>query len=107
MHQTLQVAYVYAVVTPRALLVVAGLLQYLLLPSPISQIARKSFIDENAFQPGQVACSVWYGAALLRSTQVNTYFGWNEVAMADEIAARVETLSLSGSEQEWGHWLLL
>lgn len=41
-------------VTPRLLLAVAGLLQFLAIPLPINQLLKKSYIDENAFQPGQV-----------------------------------------------------
>lgn len=58
-------------------LIALALILAILLPSPNEPFARKTYVDENALQPGSASVD----------------WGWPQVELADEIAKRVTSLA--------------
>ena len=75
----------------RLLLFAVGYLWMLTIPSVLH--GQRTYIDENALQPGQVReCTVHRRHMLLNCSQVNTYWNWADVHRADRYLEQLESL---------------
>lgn len=67
----------------RPFLVLSAFILLFLLPSPILPFSKKTYVDENALQPGQAS----------------VYWGWEQVRISDDISRQVRELEFADSAE--------
>jgi glycosylphosphatidylinositol transamidase len=72
-----------------------------MLSTPLPQLANRTYIDENALQPGQVKCiHPCVGIKSHNIIQVNTYWGWSDVHRADQYLHQLDLLRDTNATSE-------
>lgn len=80
-----------------SLLITVGFIWMLALPTAL--LGRGHYVSENALQPAQVSNSIQIIACTLINctpAQVNTYWTWGDVYVADKYSDEVEKWTLQG-----------